>query len=777
MVQSTESTRSAASPARPLAGQKIRIAVIGCGAVSREMHMPVLSGHEGVEITALVDRDLERARALAREYKIRTVLSDAAELTRDLADAVIICTPPAHHAPATVELAGRGFHILVEKPIATRYEDARNAVAAADQAGVVLSVPVFRRLLPATRLMRGLIDSGLLGRPVSFDVEEGGVYDWPAATLANMKKESAGGGVLIDFGSHTVDRLLTFFDGPGEILDYRDNNRGGGVESDCELRLRFSHAGHPIDGRVELSRTRNLRNSFRVQCEQGTLELDSNERFTVRVIPDKGSGADPATGEQRAYELSAGWAKEPPTPWFESIRAQIDDWLGAIRTGRQPLLAASTILPSLKIITDCYAREPRLYPEPGIDARLIAHAGHGPARRVLVTGATGFIGGRLCEVLSLRDGWKVRALVHNPARASRLAGLPVEMVVGEVSGSADASKLVEGCDAVVHCAFGKTWGNTRKIVDVTVGGTRQLALAARAAGVERFVHISTFAVHDLTKEGVIDEGAAICRQKSDAGSTIYAATKADAEDVIRQEATAGLSAMIIRLPNVYGPYSTIFTIGPLEALQRGPVLLMGPADRLPSNTVHVDNVVEAIAYGLAAPDPVVRGETFLLGGESQLTWADYFACFSRELGIYPRVLSDEELALRPRPGFNLQQWLATPFRGGVLLFRSGESQAFARRVAETKPLHYLVGGGVGLLPDRARKRFGKILGVGPRIYMRDRDRSAVTEIEFGLTRPGINSSKIEKVLGYRPAVERDRAMAETLEWARHARILPARIGR
>ncbi len=189
-----------------LTQQKIRIAVIGCGAVAREMHMPVLSGHEGVEVTALIDRDLDRARGLASEYKIRTVLSDAAQLTRDLADAVIICTPPAHHAPATIELAGRGFHILVEKPIATRYEDACNAVAAAEKAGVVLSVPVFRRLLPATRADARPDRFRTSRRPVSFDVEEGGIYDWPAATLANMKKESAGGGVLIDFGSHTVDR-------------------------------------------------------------------------------------------------------------------------------------------------------------------------------------------------------------------------------------------------------------------------------------------------------------------------------------------------------------------------------------------------------------------------------------------------------------------------------------------------------------------------------------------------------------------------------------------
>jgi hypothetical protein len=77
-----------------------------------------------------------------------------------------------------------------------------------------------------------------------------------------------------DFGSHTFDGLQAMFDGPGEVLEYRDSSRGG-VESDCEVRMRFSHTGRPVDGRVELSRTRNLRNSFRVRSERGTLELKS----------------------------------------------------------------------------------------------------------------------------------------------------------------------------------------------------------------------------------------------------------------------------------------------------------------------------------------------------------------------------------------------------------------------------------------------------------------------------------------------------------------------
>src|SRR5579883_551856 len=358
------------APVRPPAGQKVRVAIVGCGAATRELHMPVLSGHEGVEVTALVDRDLARARALARDYRVGTVLGDAAALTRALADAVIVCTPPAHHAPGAVDLAGRGFHVLVEKPLGTTFEEAEEAVRAADEAGVALSVSVFRRLLPATRLMRGLIDSELLGRPLSFDAEEGEVYNWPTATLGNMRKETAGGGVLIDFGSHTFDRLLAFFDGPGEVLDYRDNNLGGGVESDCEVRVRLAHAGRPVEGRVELSRTRTLRNSFRVRCERGVLELASNERFRVRVIPDGGPVTDPLTGGPRGYELSAGWAGQGEDPWYEAFRAQADDWLTAIRTGTRPALAGATVLPALKLITDCYARPPRRLPEPGVDEGL-----------------------------------------------------------------------------------------------------------------------------------------------------------------------------------------------------------------------------------------------------------------------------------------------------------------------------------------------------------------------------------------------------------------------
>ncbi len=178
--------------------------------------------------------------------------------------------------------------------------------------------------------------------------------------------------------------------------------------------------------------------------------------------------------------------------------------------------------------------------------------------------------------------------------------------------------------------------------------------------------------------------------------------------------------------------------------------------------MHVDNVAEAISCGLAAADPVVRGETFLLGGESELTWAEYFACFSRELGIKPRVLPDEELA-SPQSA-----WL--------------QLRAVARHTVSRRCVAWQNRGSPRHSPDESWRpgrcatslqqesvcfriapanASGKILAVGPRIYMRDRDRSAVADIEFGLTRPGINSAKIERCSDI---VQRWRG---TVPWPKH----------
>ena len=198
-----------------------------------------------------------RAQEMADGYGVTLVLTDAAELDSDQIDAAIVATPPFHHAPCSIDLMKRGIHVLVEKPMATTYQDAVDMVRTAEQQGVVLSVGFFRRLNPSIRMMKAMLDSQWLGKPVSFHVEGGGMYNWPAATLANMRKDWAGGGVLIDFGSHMLDLMFSLFDEPADVIECQDNSHGG-VESDCTIELRVRHQDQPVEGVVELARTRDF---------------------------------------------------------------------------------------------------------------------------------------------------------------------------------------------------------------------------------------------------------------------------------------------------------------------------------------------------------------------------------------------------------------------------------------------------------------------------------------------------------------------------------------
>jgi hypothetical protein len=383
-------------------------------------------------------------------------------------------------------------------------------VRLAEEKGLVLAVGLFRRLYPSIRLLKSLLDSKWFGAPRRFIARNGDMYNWGATTLGNMRKEMAGGGVLIDFGSHVIDLLFTLFGGPAEILDYRDNSLGG-VEADCSLCLRFQRAGEPLDGLVELARTRKLGSAIRVECERGALEFELNGRHRVRVIPSEVALTDPVTGRIRPFHVEAGWADEAKDEsWYETFRTQIDDWIAAIRDGRPPLLTGRSALQTTQLIEDCY-RQAQPLAEPWVTEGLRSPAcaapaaGNGHRRRVLITGATGFIGARLAEVLKLQKGWQVRALVHNPANASRLARLPVEMVQSDELSPAEARRLVDGCDTIIHCAIGTTWGERNKIFAVNVGGTKNLADAARAQGVQRFVHMSTIALHGSDVTGVLDE--------------------------------------------------------------------------------------------------------------------------------------------------------------------------------------------------------------------------------------------------------------------------------
>ena len=741
-------------------GHAIRVALVGCGAVSRENLLPVLAGHDGVALGPLVDRDERRARELADAYGVSSVLTDAAQLSREQVDAVILATPPSHHAPATIALAAKGLHVFVEKPMAITAGEAGAMVEAAERAGVALSVGLYRRFLPSVQLLNALIERLEFGRPLSVDAEEGGPYGWQLATLDVLRRSSGGGGVLIDLGSHVLDLILYILKARARLERYEDNHRGG-IETDSVLRASLDAPFGTIPLRLELSRTRELRGSIYIECEDATLELRRGNFTEVLVHRRRRPALDGGP-----IQLSAAWNPSAPFTGYEAFRREIDDWLTAISQRSEPILCGRSVVPIVALIEHAYQSRLPLA-EPGDTPDDSASAASPrvdvtPRRRVLVTGAGGFLGGRAVEMLRERYGWDVVPLVREPRSAARLARWPHEILLGDVCSRADMDRVVKGCDAVVHCAVGTSW-KADEARRVTIEGTRVVAEAALAAGVKRFVHISTLFVHQRTGVTEIDETT----PRNPPAADQYGRAKLDAERALVTVAARGLWTIVLRPTRIYGPFSRTFTIRPLQALSQGRLAVGGDAS-VPGNMVYVDNVVGVIARALEANDGQ-RGQAYLVTDEEQTSLGEFYDFFARPFGLTVRLrpeMSDTANHL-PTAGL-LTRWLA----GLRAIARSPELRGIVRRVLETDP--------VGTLPRRwwdrspgfqraMLKRFGADAAVVYRPATAVADEELVYFGEHAL----VSGAKAAKELGAVPVVKRSDAMARTLDWACYARLLPS----
>ncbi|MCS6818149.1 MAG: NAD-dependent epimerase/dehydratase family protein [Blastocatellia bacterium] len=247
-------------------------------------------------------------------------------------------------------------------------------------------------------------------------------------------------------------------------------------------------------------------------------------------------------------------------------------------------------------------------------------------KRILVTGATGLIGGRLIERLREHPDVSIRALARDPAKADRLRAPSVEIAIGDITRPETLPAALAGCHVVVHCAARVTErGSWEEFWRSNVEGTRHVLEAAAHAGVERFVHVSSVAVYGIFPRDQTDEtfpyqpcGNAYCDTKIEAEKV--------ALEYFRQR---GVPLVILRPGIVYGPHSRHWTIRIIELLKTNRLFLLGRADGI-CNHVYVDNVVDAILLAMTRDDAV--GEAFIITDGEATTWREFFGHYARMLG-------------------------------------------------------------------------------------------------------------------------------------------------
>jgi nucleoside-diphosphate-sugar epimerase len=230
-------------------------------------------------------------------------------------------------------------------------------------------------------------------------------------------------------------------------------------------------------------------------------------------------------------------------------------------------------------------------------------------RVAIVTGGSGFIGGRLIERL-VREGWTVRALARSDAAAEKVAALGADPVRGDLEDREALRAGAADADVVFHAAarLGE-WGDRAEFERINVGGTRNVAEAARAGGARRLVHVGT--------EAALLAGEPLVNVNEDAplrpdSKAAYSATKAMAEQVVRDANGDGLETVVVRPRLVWGAGDTTILPALADAVRRKRFSWIGGGGHRTSTT-HVDNVIEGLVLGAERGRP--GGVYFVTDGE------------------------------------------------------------------------------------------------------------------------------------------------------------------
>lgn len=193
----------------------LRVGVIGAGAIAAVGHIPGLQKLEGVEVSAVCDKDVVRSREVAESSGIPGFYRDHRQMLADgVVDAVTVAVPNALHAPVALDALRAGKHVLCEKPLATSLADAGAMVEAAEEGGLLLGTNMHYRLAAEMQALKGAVAEGLLGEARYAHVRFLRNRDIPGFGSWFTRKELSGGGVLMDVGAHMLDLVLWLLDSP-----------------------------------------------------------------------------------------------------------------------------------------------------------------------------------------------------------------------------------------------------------------------------------------------------------------------------------------------------------------------------------------------------------------------------------------------------------------------------------------------------------------------------------------------------------------------------------
>lgn len=334
--------------------EQFRFGIIGSGVIS-EYHAHAIEAHPGGKIVAVSDIVRESADKFAEKHNCEVIDDWQKMIRREDIDAVCVCTPTGLHAQQSIAAAIAGKHILVEKTMAIKLQDATEMIHVARDNGVELGVIYQKRTEEAPNKIKKAIEDGVFGKLIFGDASikywRNQAYYDSAAWRGTWENE--GGGSTITQGSHGIDLLLYMMGDVEKIYAKMDTVAHINIEvEDISLALLTYKNG--AYGRLQTASATNpgQGNVFDINGTHGTVVLVEDKITSWAVSDSKETIAkESITGVKGKAGTAASSASEFP---IEGHIIQVANFISAIRTGEELICSGEEGRRSLQLIMALY---------------------------------------------------------------------------------------------------------------------------------------------------------------------------------------------------------------------------------------------------------------------------------------------------------------------------------------------------------------------------------------------------------------------------------------
>ena len=311
----------------------VRFGIVGCGRIAQS-HLTALASIPEAKLKVAVESRKAAGEAVAAEYGCRLLDDYRSPELPGLVDAVILCTPPDLHFAIARHFLERGIHVLCEKPLTIRSDEARQLVALSREKDLLLMMASKFRYVDDIIRAKAIVESGILGRIV--------LYENTFCSKINMTgrwnadKAVSGGGVLIDNGSHSAD-IARYLLGPIVEVQAQNGLPAQGLDVEDTVRVQFLTAGGVI-GMIDLSWsiTKESQNYVSLFGSEGTLLVGwSGSRYRQ-------------DGSSKWVPFGSGYDK------LRAFRRQLENFIGTLKGREMPIITAEDSLASVEVIETAY---------------------------------------------------------------------------------------------------------------------------------------------------------------------------------------------------------------------------------------------------------------------------------------------------------------------------------------------------------------------------------------------------------------------------------------